>query len=159
MKGNGLQKAVVLLIGFVLIGAGPEARADVAPPVEIRMPRATPQAFSGQVEKMPTGSTQMLVSVDYAIGPSYEVVIAGDPGSADTKEIISTIHATYLPNKVLIFKRINGEDPEITSIAGFTKYHETIDGKATVYVCQNHNCQLPTTDIKKMLELLKYNSG
>jgi len=43
---------------------------------------------------------------------------------------------------------------EIAKLAEFTKNQPSIEGKATAYICTNYNCQPPTTDINKMLELL-----
>jgi uncharacterized protein YyaL (SSP411 family) len=31
----------------------------------------------------------------------------------------------------------------------------TIEGKTTAYVCENFACQLPTTSVEKMMELLQ----
>jgi uncharacterized protein YyaL (SSP411 family) len=36
----------------------------------------------------------------------------------------------------------------------FAKDQKSIGGKPTAYVCKNYVCQLPTTDIKKLSELL-----
>ena len=39
-------------------------------------------------------------------------------------------------------------------IAPFTRDQSTVDAKATAYVCVNHSCKLPTTDIDTMLSSL-----
>ncbi|MGH7890831.1 MAG: thioredoxin domain-containing protein, partial [Thermodesulfobacteriota bacterium] len=111
------------------------------------------KAFSGTVEQAPVAYTQLLSSLDFAIGPSYEVVVVGDPASPDTKEMLSAIRKRYSPNKVLLFKG-TGDVPGVTAIAEFTKGQASIDGKATAYVCLDHVCNLPTTDLNKALELL-----
>ncbi len=111
------------------------------------------KAFSGTVEQAPVAYTQLLSSLDFAIGPSYEVVVVGDPASPDTKEMLSAIRKRYSPNKVLLFKG-PGDVPGVTAIAEFTKGQSSIDGKATAYVCLDHVCNLPTTDLNKALELL-----
>jgi uncharacterized protein YyaL (SSP411 family) len=111
------------------------------------------KAFSGTVEQAPVAYTQLLSSLDFAIGPSYEVVVVGDPASPDTKEMLSAIRKRYSPNKVLLFKG-QGDVPGVTAIAEFTKGQSSIDGKATAYVCLDHVCNLPTTDLNKALELL-----
>jgi hypothetical protein len=111
------------------------------------------KAFSQNVEQAPMAYTQLLSSLDFALGPSYEVVVAGDASSTDTKEMLSALRKKYVPNKVLLFKGNDGAG-EITSIAGFTKGQSAIGGKATAYVCLDHICNLPTTDLNKALELL-----
>lgn len=111
------------------------------------------KAFSGTVEQAPIAYTQLLSSLDFAIGPSYEVVVVGDPASPDTKEMMSAFRKKYSPNKVLLFKG-TGDAPGITAIAEFTKGQSSLNGKATAYVCLDHVCNLPTTDLNKALELL-----
>jgi uncharacterized protein YyaL (SSP411 family) len=111
------------------------------------------RAFSQTVEQAPSAYTQLLSSLDFAIGPSYEVVVVGDPDSSDTKEMLTRLTKTYTPNKVLLFKKID-EESGIEAIADFTKGQSSIGGKATAYVCLNHICELPTTDLNKTLELL-----
>ena len=87
------------------------------------------------------------------MGPAYEVVIAGKHESPDTEHMLEELWAYFIPNKVLVF-RPEGKDPEITNLATYTKMQVPIGGKATAYVCQNYECQLPTTEIDEMLKLL-----
>ncbi len=99
------------------------------------------KGFGGTVNQAPTAHTQFLQAVDFAVGPSREVVVAGDLASWDNREMVSAIRRQYSPRKVVMVK-ITPEQP-------------MIDGKATAYVCENFSCKLPTTDIKEMLKLLE----
>ncbi len=112
-------------------------------------------AFSTQVIRMPSAYTQLLVALQFAIGPSYEVVIAGPSGSADTEAMLKALRAEFVPNKVVLFRPTDQESPDILRLAEFTKYHTAVDGKATAYVCQNYRCETPTTDIQSMLRFLQ----
>ncbi len=94
-------------------------------------------------------------ALDFGIGPSYEVVIAGNSQADDTKAMLQALRKQFIPNKVVILKPTEQNAPEITRLAEFTKYQTSRDGKATAYVCLNYNCKLPTTEINKMLELLQ----
>jgi uncharacterized protein YyaL (SSP411 family) len=95
-----------------------------------------------------------MVALDFGIGSSYEVVIAGKPQAEDTKAMMKALRTRFLPNKVVLLNPGERESPEIAQLAKFTQSQSSIDGRATVYVCMNYNCKLPTTDISKMLELL-----
>lgn len=110
-------------------------------------------AFSGTIESGPMAYTLFMMGLDFGLGPSYEVVIVGDPESRDTKAMIEAIRKEYSPSKVVLLKE-KKENAEVVEIAEFTKAQSSIEGKATAYVCLNHVCNLPTTDINKMLELL-----
>jgi len=111
------------------------------------------RAFSGQVASHPSAHTQLMSSVDFNLGPSYEVVISGKSGSVDTRSMIQALQSEYIPNKVVIF-RPPGEGSDITEIAGYTINQTGIDGQATAYVCQNFACRRPTTSIPTMLSSL-----
>ncbi|HSA77407.1 MAG TPA: thioredoxin domain-containing protein [Nitrospirota bacterium] len=115
------------------------------------------RAFSVQVRQNPSAYTQLMATVDFGLGPSYEVVIVGDQLAEDTKAMVKALRKIYMPNKVVLLRPIhlaNQKSIDITHIAGFTLSQSSIDGKATAYVCLNFRCQLPTTDINKMNELL-----
>jgi len=111
-------------------------------------------AFSGSVKKLPSAHTQLMVALDFGIGPCYEVVIAGRAQAKDTKAMAKALRTRFLPNKVVLLNPGERESPEIAKLAEFTKNQSSIDGRATAYVCMNYNCKLPTTDIDKMLQLL-----
>ena len=96
-----------------------------------------------------------LTAVDFAIGPSYEVVVAGPPPGSDTAEMLKALRNRFMPNKVLLFRPSEEPSPEITRLAPFTAQQRPVDGKATAYVCVEGACKMPTTDITEMLALMQ----
>jgi len=114
----------------------------------------TGRAFSGDVLGAPAGFTFMISGVDFAMGPSYEIIIVGDPAAPDTQLMVRTIKDQFLPNKVLLLIPCDKTAEHITEIAPYARDYKMIDDKATAYVCTNYRCQKPTTDIKIMLDLL-----
>jgi uncharacterized protein len=119
---------------------------------------AVDNAFSDQISQFPSGYTQFLASVDFGIGPSYEVVVTGTTGARDTDDMIRALRRTYVPNRVVIFRPSDTESPEIDTLSAFITKHEQLDGKATAYVCVEHFCKLPTTEISEMLSILQKNT-
>jgi uncharacterized protein YyaL (SSP411 family) len=63
---------------------------------------AISRAFAGSVRAVPVGHSQLLQGVDFGIGPSHEVVIAGDPDSEDTQAMLRALRSRYVPNKVVL---------------------------------------------------------
>ncbi len=114
---------------------------------------AIERAFSGVVSQSPAGYTMLLSALDFAIGPSSEVVIAGDLKSEDTKKMLAALRRKFIPGKVVTF-RPDEEAPEIINVAGYTKDMRSMEGKTTAYVCRNFSCGLPTNDVDKLLEML-----
>ncbi len=111
-------------------------------------------AFSKDVGSVPSGYTQMMVGLGFGIGPSYEIVIVGDPEAEDTKDMLNALRKQFIPYKVVLLKPAGLEAPDITRIAEYTEYHSSFDGKATAYVCIDFACQMPATDTEEMLKLL-----
>ncbi len=112
--------------------------------------RAMLRAVADEVSLAPSASTHLLSGLDFVLGPSLEIVLAGDDPSSLRREVFSR----FVPNKVVIH-RPSGEAPPITRIAAFTAEQKAIGGKPTAYVCTNYMCKLPTTDAKKMRDMLR----
>jgi uncharacterized protein YyaL (SSP411 family) len=111
-------------------------------------------AFSDEIMKTPGGYSQLMSSLDFAIGPSFEIVVVGKKDEEDTQNMIRYINSIYLPNKVVILKDLVVKGLLIAELAPFVKDYTQIKNQATVYVCRNHQCQSPVTDIEKLRQLL-----
>ena len=114
-------------------------------------------AFARGIKESPGAHTQLMTALDFAAGPSYEVVIAGNSQAKDTKIMLNTLGRRFVPNKIVLLNPSEQQSPEINRLAEFIKNQLSIDGKTTAYVCSDYNCKMPTTDISKMLELLSGN--
>ena len=112
------------------------------------------KAFSADIKRAPSAYSLMMIGLDFAIGPSFEIVIAGDPEKEDTREMINQVRKTFIPRKVVLLRGTEEQSKAITELAPFTKFHEPLQGKATAHVCVDHNCKLPTTELSRMMELL-----
>ncbi len=113
---------------------------------------AISRTFSADLSRAPSAHTQFLGALDFALGPSFEIVIAGDPARDDTREMLRTLRGIFLPNAVVLLRPDGSAG--ITRIAEFTQSQTAVDGKATAYVCVNHACQAPTTDRHELVKQL-----
>ncbi len=111
------------------------------------------RAFSKAVKQFPSAYTQFMVALDFAVGPCYEVVIVGQPEAKDTKEMLSALARSFTPHVVALF-RPTVNSSEIDILADYLTSYESLNDKATAYVCTNFACKAPTTDVGKMLELI-----
>jgi hypothetical protein len=112
-------------------------------------------AFSKAIQELPSAYTLFLTALDFAVGPSYEVVVVGAPPDSDTAEMLKALRSRFMPNKVVLFRPSEEASPEITRLAPFTAQHTPVDGKATAYVCVEGACKMPTSDINEMLALME----
>jgi uncharacterized protein YyaL (SSP411 family) len=113
------------------------------------------QIFSSNVGSQPSAFTQFLAGMDFAFGPSHEIVIVGNSESDETRAMIRALRESYTPNSVVIQKPTERSSENLENIAQFTSDQSMVDGKTTAYVCMNYSCRSPTTDIGEMLDLLK----
>jgi uncharacterized protein YyaL (SSP411 family) len=111
------------------------------------------QAFATKVNDIPSAHTHFISSLGYALGPRYDVVVAG-PHSDDTRNMLDTLARHYLPDAVIIYRPIGKDQGLIEELAEYTREHVSIDGKPTAYVCRNNECSKPTTNVVSMLDLL-----
>jgi len=110
-------------------------------------------AFSDTINQYPSGYTQFLCAIDFAIGPTKDIVIAGEPGRNDTKQILREIGNRFIPRKTLLIS--SSVDKSIEDIAERVKAQNMIDNKATVYVCEKNTCKSPATDMHEIVRLLE----
>ncbi len=112
------------------------------------------EAFSQQLKQSPAYSSVMLTALNFWLGPTQEIVIAGNPDAPDTKQMLKLLRSKFLPNAVVLFHEENLAGSDIHKIAPFIKNQVIIDGKATAYVCENYICNRPVNKINEFDEML-----
>jgi uncharacterized protein YyaL (SSP411 family) len=113
------------------------------------------KTFSQSVSQYPSAHINMMIAVDFLVGPAYEIVVVGNPEAEDTQNMMRKLETVYLPNKVALLKPEGKESRDLVEIAPYIEHFTSIDGRATVYVCENFVCDLPTTDVEQMMDILK----
>ncbi len=114
------------------------------------------KSFSAEIAQHPAGHSQLMVALEFALNPNYEVVIVGKPQEKDTTMMLAALGKPFLPEKVVIFRPADKHaSKDITDIAPFTLPMAAKNGQATAYVCQEFACKLPTTSIDQMLKNLR----
>ncbi len=143
-SGNSVQMLNLLRL-YQLTGDGDfEEKAEIISKVFAENVRATPSAY-----------TFLMIAVDYAVGPSYSLVVAGDTEKEDTLFMIKSFRTKYLPNKSFIFRPTDEDYPLIDKFSNFVQFFDKFGDKATAYVCINKTCKAPTNHTEKALEYLK----
>jgi hypothetical protein len=112
--------------------------------------------FGGMVRSTPAAHTSFLCSLDYALGPSHEVVVTGDLERNGSKELIDACRAHFLPSLVILHQ--SGLTTGVFSpVATRSGLYPEIDGLSTAYVCSRHACHPPAHDAGTLLALLGVN--
>jgi len=115
------------------------------------------QLFSGQMRQSPASSTFMLTAVDFHLGSTQEIVIAGVPAGEDTEQMLRFIRGRFLPSAVVLFHPTGSAGEAIEKLVPFVKGQVAIGGKATAYVCENFVCRQPVNTVSELKKLLTAN--
>jgi len=143
---SGASMAVHVLLRLAILLNQPDLKEKA---------KITFSLYDHTMKTAPSGSAQMLCGVDFLIDAPKEIAIVGNPLNEQTQEILRNIHRRFVPNKVIALLNPNTEEKqEIEELIPLLAGKTSIDGKTTIYVCQNYACQLPTTDIDDLDKLL-----
>ncbi len=112
------------------------------------------KAFAIQIERAPTSAPQMLVALSWLRSKPKQVVIAGKADDAATQAMLREVYRHFVPHEVLILADGGKGQKFFSDRVEFMKGVGRIENKPTAYVCENFVCQLPTTDLKTLANLL-----
>jgi uncharacterized protein YyaL (SSP411 family) len=139
-SGTSVATAVLLELSLLLDRADYRQRAE-----DIL------EGLTGGMEKIPGAFGRLLCALDFCASEPREIAIIGDPEAADTRALLDTVYASYLPNKVVAG---HAPDGEAGALIPLLEGRTARNGKATAYVCVQYACQAPTTDPKELASQL-----
>ena len=112
-------------------------------------------ALSAAATGQPSAHTFFLMALAAALGPSTEVVIAGDPAASDTVALTAAAEAGPHPGLLLLRLPLGeGQRKMIADLAPWTAKLPQSGPTAVAYVCSGGACRLPVTspeDLRKAL--------
>jgi uncharacterized protein len=133
-SGNAQAATALLRLGKLL------GRADYLDAAE-----ATLEAAAPIMERAPMAAGQMLLALDFHLGPAYELALVGNAANSEIQAALPAIGRHYLPRAVFAARlseagKKPARSPRLDELfAG----KSSPDGGPTLYVCQNFACQAP----------------
>jgi uncharacterized protein len=100
------------------------------------------RAVVGIMKMHPSAVPNMLIAVDFILGPTGEVVLVGD-----ALEMKKLLDSSFLPRTIVL----KAPSDLIPTVAGKTQ----LGGEPTAYVCESFVCQQPITNIFELQELMR----
>ena len=113
------------------------------------------ESFADKMRESPRSVPQMLVALDFDLGVTQQIVLAGKPDAEDTRALIETIHRQFIPNRILLLADGGAAQDFLAERLDFIRTVRRIDGKATAYICEDYTCNLPTSDLAQVSKLLQ----
>jgi uncharacterized protein YyaL (SSP411 family) len=112
---------------------------------------ATLKLFQGLMAELPSAAGQMLIALDFYLGPVQEFVVIGKPEEEETRRVLHAIQDRFRPNKVMAVKSTNtdGSDAIIPLLA-----EKKSLGPVTTYICKDFVCQPPLVGAEALEKVL-----
>ena len=111
-------------------------------------------AFATPLTRSPSALPHMLAALDMQLGPMKEIVLVSPTNVTALAPFLDHLARTHLPNHVLVAATDAAPSKELTTLVPVAADKTTMDGRPTAYVCQNHICKRPTSDVTVFAEQL-----
>ncbi|MDB5388549.1 MAG: hypothetical protein JWM11_4195 [Planctomycetaceae bacterium] len=147
-SGNSMAATALLRLGRLT------SRQDLEKTAE-----RTLQLSSSLAKRYPNAAGQMLLALDFWLGPTYEVAIiegskppqaagssATSPPPTQLADLLKAVHQKFVPNKVLAIRHASTTDANLPAELSVLKGKPARGGQATAYICQHGTCGMPQTD-------------
>ncbi|MFU8797509.1 MAG: thioredoxin domain-containing protein [Gammaproteobacteria bacterium] len=110
------------------------------------------QGLSGLMTTDPSSYPFLLQALDFAIGPTSEVVLSVNSVS-EAEPFLQALRRHFIPNKITLMR--TKKDPALGKISPFTSLLTRAENDApSVYLCQAHTCQRPIIEPAEFEKIL-----
>jgi uncharacterized protein YyaL (SSP411 family) len=111
------------------------------------------QAAAGLMERFPSAAGQMLAALDFHLGPTPEIVVAGSD-SAGIAAVLSALRRRYIPNKAVVARLPGADAWRSKALEAMFAGKDAAPPEPTVYICENFACQAPVVGKAAALEAI-----
>lgn len=112
--------------------------------------------YGQAMEKAHFQFASLLTALEFHLARKAEIALVADLQKDDWRDVLFALHRIYLPNGAIIIG--GAEANKTTSQSPLLVSRGLVDGKPTVYLCENYACEKPLTDLdaikKRLAELV-----
>jgi hypothetical protein len=112
-------------------------------------------AFRTRWTETPQALPQMLCAAELMFGPERQVVLAGDPGASDFRELAAVLHQGFGPKHVLYAADGAEGQQWLAERSPWLAAIKPTNHRATAYVCEHYICRQPVADAAGLRALLR----
>jgi uncharacterized protein len=110
--------------------------------------------FRGLMERTPQAAAQVLIGLDFYLGPVLEFAVVGNRESDELRNVLHVVRSGFLPNKVVALKAAGEDQPHVEELIPLLAGKKAL-APVTTYICQNYACQAPLLDERALEMALK----
>lgn len=114
----------------------------------------TLQLFARLLSEHPQAAAQMLIALDFHLGPVREFALVGNRDSPDVQEALRLLRERFDPRRVLAFKEIDDASGTLDKIIPLLAGKSAL-GSVTTYICRDFTCQEPVVGAEALREKLR----
>jgi uncharacterized protein YyaL (SSP411 family) len=116
--------------------------------------------YSPYYERVPDQFSYLLCDLDFYLSPESEIAFIADSSRGDSwRKMLFTIYGAYLPNSVVLTKDTAATCCETLDRSPLLQQRGLVEGKPTVYICQNYTCEQPITTLEELEPRIRAMSG
>ena len=94
-------------------------------------------------QQHPTAAGQMLLALDFYVGPTYELALLSTSDNGKCTELRKDMQRRFLPRALLAYRPISEPGEQQSAALSRLFQGKVADDQATLYVCQNFTCKQP----------------
>lgn len=144
--GNSVAADVLLQLG-----------AMTSNPSYTEQATALLRALAATMKEHPLAAGRYLTALDFYLGPTKEIALAGDRESAELQALLDAVYSRFEPHVILGFA--DDDRPELLAKLPFLQMRPAREGRATAYVCEHHACLPPVGDGPALVRQLAEGTG
>jgi uncharacterized protein YyaL (SSP411 family) len=116
----------------------------------------TLSAFAATMARWPTAAGQMLLALDFQLGPTPELVLLADGADDQVNEVLAALRARFVPNKVVACRstRDGAAGRRSAALDPVFERKSAAAGGVALYVCQDFACQAPATGLEPARQVI-----
>ncbi|MBI4289613.1 MAG: thioredoxin domain-containing protein [Chloroflexi bacterium] len=110
------------------------------------------RSAKGMMLDYPAGAGNWLSTLDFYLSAPKEIAIIGPRDDPRTAALLSAVYSRFIPGRVLV-----GRDTTLNeAVEGLPllEGRDMVDGRPTVYICENYACLQPVTEPEELRRLL-----
>jgi uncharacterized protein len=112
-------------------------------------------AFAEILRRAPLVLPQLAVALDFHLATPKLLVVAGQPGSAATRQMLQEIHRCFLPHRILLLADGGRGQHWLARFLPFLADMTIRDDRTIAHLCENYLCKLPIDDPARLRLLLE----
>lgn len=114
----------------------------------------TLQLFQGLLASSPLAAGQMLIALDFHLGPVLEIALVCDPAGPETRQALQAIYQCFVPNKVVSLRSPSDISASLEAMIPLLAGRKAL-GNVTTYICKDFVCQAPLVGVDALKAALK----